>query len=175
MVHFHILCQSSFCSSRILTAFLFLCKVHLISTNVCPAGTLSDTLYSGDALSPNQGLLSANGLWALIYQDQDGDLCGYPTIDAAYFGSFWCSGTTNYFVGDVRLTTQGNLQILNSDGKLVWSANNTGSASSSFLLVMQNDRNLVLYRQQIGVANVVWQTNTAVDLTQVLGEKQKAA
>ena len=116
------------------------------------AGGNSKTNYlmPGQSLKTNDRLVSANGLFQFINQG-DGNVCLYD----AKGNCNWASNTAQH-KGEFKLEKNGELHLVDSKGKDLWSAHvaNQGGAE----LYLQNNGNLVLYKSD---GSVVWQTNTA--------------
>lgn len=110
-----------------------------------PAGVLS----SGQSLTTNQSMVSADGRFRLIMQG-DGNLVLYSPNRP-----IWWTGTNGRPA--VRLAVQG-------DGNMVLYGNTTyfwatwTHGSGNVVLIVQNDGNLVLYNQQ---GRPVWNSRTA--------------
>jgi len=120
-----------------------------------------DTLLAGLSLPQGVLLRSENGAYFLVVQP-DGNLVGYTSCDFRPGNAFWSSGTQGKGVGPFHLDmqTDGNLVLYDRTGKSTWSTATHGAAQSGTRdrLVLQGDRNLVLYR---GPTDAVrWATNT---------------
>lgn len=115
---------------------------------------MPNELRSGDQLLVNDKLISNNGLYFLILQE-DGNLVMYE-----YGGTkaVWATGT-NGNVKNAIMQEDGNF-VLYSDKGPVWASNTVGSKS---FLSLQDDRNLVVYREN---GKAVWSSDTWVELLQ---------
>jgi GH25 family lysozyme M1 (1,4-beta-N-acetylmuramidase) len=99
--------------------------------------TGSDRLSTGQWLQPGQGILSANGLYAVVMQS-DGNLVEYT------FGprALWASGTWGHPGARVIMQGDGNLVIYQGSVPL-WSTGTWGQGPS--FAAIQNDNNFVVY------------------------------
>ncbi|MFT3660564.1 MAG: LysM peptidoglycan-binding domain-containing protein [Gordonia sp. (in: high G+C Gram-positive bacteria)] len=111
---------------------------------------MSDTLNVGDALTSGQSLTSQNGAYTATLQD-DGNFVLSAGSDAV-----WSTKTNGK--GAVRATLQddGNFVLYNAGNEGVWSTRTSGANGR---LVLQNDRNLVVYFGDSGA----WSSQTATD------------
>jgi hypothetical protein len=110
-----------------------------------PANT--DRLGPGDQLNPGEQLRSADGRWCLVMQG-DGNLVGYQC------------GTGNFFFHTETDTVGPSIAKLEPDGHFVlyrlsdayvpWERPHSGWQAWS-RLIMQNDRNIVIYTQSDAV------------------------
>lgn len=114
------------------------CQIRFNTPSNIPTAGTSDRLLSGQNLLQGQQLVSANGWYRLILQN-DGNLVIYSKG-----GSFvWSTQTQGS--GAVRLSMQadGNLVLYRSNGTFVW---NPGmSLGAGQYAVLQNDGNFVVY------------------------------
>jgi hypothetical protein len=113
-----------------------------------------DTLEQGSSLTAGKMIISGNGKYMLIYQN-DGGVCIYSTGGG---NSVWCSGVT-HTPGKLKLQSDGNLVAHDSGGIPKWSTNTANKGTSPFKLIIQNDRNLVLSDSD---NKVLWKSNTSV-------------
>ena len=115
-----------------------------------------DWLTSGAQVHRGQYILSKDGRYKLIFQD-DGNLVLYyvPTNHA-----LWSSATSGKGGTEFDNQPDGNLVIYGAHGA-VWASGTAGRGTS--VLVMQSDGNVVLYRSsQTGVsATTTWSTRTS--------------
>lgn len=135
-----------------------LCLVGLLLATVAgarseEAAASSDTLGSGQWLFPGQYVISGNGLFEFIMQD-DGNLVLYYMYGAST--PLWDTGTGGQSVLGVAMQTDGNLVLYNSAGGAIWSSHTNVPGS---FLIAQNDGNLVIYAG----ASPVWATYTTQD------------
>ena len=115
-----------------------------------------DTLTSVQALRPRAQLLSEDGRWRLVYQN-DGDLAGYPTLPGAE-RAFWTAGAANAAPGYAAVVN-GSLSLYDIYNVRYWTADTAGKGIPPYYrLVMQNDRNIVVYDSS---SNATWASNTA--------------
>ncbi|QKT08538.1 LysM peptidoglycan-binding domain-containing protein [Gordonia sp. X0973] len=111
---------------------------------------MSDTLNVGDRLGTGQSLTSANGAYTLTLQD-DGNLVLTDGGKAV-----WSTKTNGK--GAVRASVQedGNFVLYNGSDEGVWSTKTSGAGAR---LVLQDDRNVVLYVGDKGE----WSSKTVTD------------
>ena len=111
---------------------------------------MSDTLNVGDRLGTGQSLTSANGAYTLTLQD-DGNLVLTDEGNAV-----WSTKTNGK--GVVRATVQedGNFVLYNGSDEGIWSTKTSGAGAR---LVLQDDRNVVLYVGDTGE----WSSKTVTD------------
>ncbi|MGI5246611.1 hypothetical protein [Dactylosporangium sp. CA-139066] len=107
-------------------------------------------LKVGQALPLGGQITSPNGVYRLVLQDFDGNLVLYKNGTKA----LWAFGPRfdSYF----KNQTDGNLVAYLSEGPAVWASNTSGKGAGT--LVLQDDGNLVLYRNSDH--GVIWATNT---------------
>jgi hypothetical protein len=122
------------------------------STCLPPGPTAPDRLRDGESLIRGQHITSPDGRFTLEVQAQDGNLVLYE------YGKrpLWASGV--YDVDAWVSLTVGALSMRDQrNGVVGWGTNpaNDGSPST---LVLQDDGNLVLYRNSDRA--VIWTTNT---------------
>jgi hypothetical protein len=102
-------------------------------------------LTPGQVLYPDDSLVSSNGKYQCIYQN-DGNLCVYKLFENR--GCTWASNTYGVAApGRAIMQDDGNFVLYSSDGKAVAASNtvehNRGNVGS---LIMQDDGNLVMYQ-----------------------------
>jgi hypothetical protein len=87
-------------------------------------------------------LVSNNDRFILLMQS-DGNLVGY---DRAYtpMQPFWSSATNNSAGFLTKIGSDADVKLSTSGNTLLWRTN-TSSTNEPFRLIMQNDRNIVLY------------------------------
>jgi hypothetical protein len=113
-----------------------------------PAATGFD-MYPGETLSPGQWLLSSNGQFQLVYQN-DGNLVLYRTSDG---NVRWATNTNGTVPGVLIMQTDGNLVLYRGTGGAIWSSGtNTGGSHFD----VQTDGNLVIYRPNGTPAWALW-------------------
>jgi hypothetical protein len=135
-----------------LSAALTYLRPECIGNPDPPPTTVSATMPAGGCWYsswPVRSLRSTDGRFRLTLQT-DGNLVLYMNDSTP----LWASGTTT----GTRLNNQldGNLVLHRADGTVVWSTGTWGKGPST--LRMQNDGNLVLYRNSDQVA--LWSTRT---------------
>jgi nucleoid-associated protein YgaU len=97
---------------------------------------VTDTLTEGQKLEKGGSLISPNGAYSLILQD-DGNLVLYARDQAV-----WSTDTNGQDVVRAEVQTDGNFVLYTPD-KPVWHTDTKGQKDVK--LVLQDDRNLVLY------------------------------
>jgi hypothetical protein len=116
---------------------------------------MSDTLKPGDSLHVGQSLTSANGRYRLVMQ-ADGNLVLYQPE-----GPVWDTGTWQLppLLRPTRLDFQAdqNIVLYNNFNYVGWSPNIYGQGGDR--LILQDDRNLVVYRAD---NTPVWDTHTGI-------------
>jgi hypothetical protein len=101
-------------------------------------GQLPDRLLAGQRLSPADALVSDNGYYALVMQE-DGNLVVYGPS-----GPIWATGTsTGYRGGDAAIQYDGNL-VLSANGVPIWHSQTRDWSGAH--VIMQDDGNAVVYR-----------------------------
>lgn len=106
----------------------------------------NNIMYGGDTLQAGQSLTQGN--YQFIMQT-DCNLVLYDTGSAV-----WSSGTdTRGTTCHVTLEMTGDL-VINNVGSRIWSSD-SGGKSGNYILVLQRDRNVVIYG-----TSAVWATNT---------------
>lgn len=118
----------------------------------------SNTLGDNQQLDPNFELVSANGLFRLVYQF-DGNLVGYPRRGRGCTIPFWETGKLNDYPGKVIMQSDGNLVCYNDDNYPYFETNTRRIGSGPYKLVMQDDRNICLIDAK-GV--VTWSSRTSI-------------
>jgi hypothetical protein len=122
-----------------------------------------DTLLAGLSLPQGVPLRSENGAYFLVVQP-DGNLVAYTSCDFRPTNAFWSSATQGKGTGPYRLALQhdGNLVLYDRFDKATWATGTHAGAQSGARdrLVLQSDRNLVLYRGPMDA--VRWSSNTHV-------------
>ena len=111
---------------------------------------MSDTLRPGEVLNRGQSLVSNNGQYHFVQQD-DGNLVLYKAGE-----SLWASGTNGVAVEKCVMQGDGNLVLYRYNGEPVWASNTAGKPGA--YLVAQDDGNVVIYYDP--PVEAVWATNT---------------
>ena len=117
-------------------------------------GRVADTLLNGQNLTPGQQLISANGQWKLVYQD-DGDLAAYATVDNSFI---WKVGVKNASPGTAAMQGDGNFCLYTAANVGYYCTYTNGKGIGPYYkLVMQNDRNICIYNS---FDRFIWGSNT---------------
>eukprot|EP00731_Ephydatia_muelleri_P005159 Em0002g1335a len=104
---------------------------------------MGDTLTAGKSLTVGQKLTSKDGRYYLIYQ-ADGNLAAYATRGPKK--AFWHAKAKGKPGKALLLNDgRGTLVLLNAMNKKYWSSRSVKKGVPPFKLVMQNDRNIVIY------------------------------
>jgi LysM repeat protein len=112
---------------------------------------MADTLAAGASLTPGEYLTSPDGTYQAGLTTN-----GELVVRGGASGKVWSSGTEGKGVVAADLLPTGNLVLRSAEGE-VWS---TGSAGENPRMVIQDDRNLVIYGGD-GTA-VLWSPNCYV-------------
>jgi nucleoid-associated protein YgaU len=108
---------------------------------------VTDTLTEGQKLEKGGSLISPNGAYTLLLQN-DGNLVLYARDQAV-----WATDTEGQDVMRAEVQTDGNFVLYTPD-KPVWHSDTKGR--KDVRLVLQDDRNLVLYAQD----GAAWSSKT---------------
>jgi LysM repeat protein len=109
---------------------------------------MTDILPAGSSLTPGEYITSPNEMFRAGLQ-LDGDfVVGGPS------GTVWSSGTGGKAVVTADMQADGNLVLATADKGVVWS---TSTAGEGARLVIQDDRNLVVYGAD--GTTVLWSPN----------------
>lgn len=126
---------------------------------------MTDTLKAGDTLSVASELISSNGKYRLVMQE-DGNLVAYigqPNVSTAY----WATHTNNDVIPG--LAGRAARAVMQGDGNFVlyadvpspnfpvWATGTDGHAGS--VIVLQNDANLVIYEPD---GTPIWASHTVI-------------
>jgi hypothetical protein len=123
---------------------ILLIVVALNASICCNASVLGtrETLKTGDSLQNNEYVLTMQEDCNLVLHDR-----GNP---------IWATDTGGLASGCYCIMQDdGNLVVYSSPSKPIWASNTGGKSGGYFVLVLQNDRNLVIY------GNPIWHTDTA--------------
>lgn len=102
--------------------------------------TIQSGLSSGAELPRGQSIVSRNGLYQLIMQD-DGNLVLYRTSTGA---PLWATGTDGLAIRRAVMQTDGNFVLYDYAGAARWASNTWGNPGA--FLHVQCDGNVVIYR-----------------------------
>lgn len=103
-----------------------------------PARAVQDQLRSGESLLAGQHLRSADGRFAFIVQEIDGNSVIYGPS-----GALWSSNTAGGLSTVMSMQHDGNLVIRGPANEVVWASGTAGHPGA--FLAMQSDGNLVIY------------------------------
>ncbi|MDY6836008.1 MAG: lectin [Chloroflexota bacterium] len=112
---------------------------------------MSDKMLPGQELLRGERLVSHNGKYSLVMQD-DGNLVLYDGNGTA----LWNSGTQNIAIQKCVMQPDGNLILYRYDGVAAWSSGTNGKPGAN--LIIQNDGNVVIYYEPKPEA--IWATGT---------------
>ena len=127
-------------------------KLAILVTFLSAAGFCADTLSANQSLQRGQSLVSGNGAYTAIYQN-DGNFVVYRNSDSK---ALWATNTTNQASDKLIMQQVGNLVLYNGSIP-VWASSSTSRPIDAYHLVMQNPGNLVIYD---GSNNPIWATPT---------------
>lgn len=122
------------------------------SPSPCPSPTEtpkprpSDRMHDGESLNPGGGLVSPDGHWKFVCQ-YDGN-CVIYHIQGDAIVPIW-NTATRAAKCTFTLSTDGKLRVLNSRAETQWQSE-PGPEPGHYELRMQNNGNLVLWRQRFG-------------------------
>lgn len=130
---------------------------------------VSNCLGTNGQLVVGEYLQSNNGLYRAKL-DTDGRFCTYDTADA-FITPTWCTGSsTDFPIGEappeaggpgiLKMQGDGNLVLYTPISSPYWAS---GTSGTDFYLVLQNDRNLVIY--QSGSTGAAWACSVNRDNT----------
>ncbi|CAA6669424.1 unnamed protein product [Spirodela intermedia] len=124
----------------LLFSALFLCLIS-------PSSAATNVLYTNQALLTNQYLQYGNYIFGMRAD------CNLVLLDNG--NVVWSTGLSNQGTNcGARLQGDGNFVIFNSNGQPVWASNTTGP-SGKYVVILQPNRNVVLYgpsRAETGTA-----------------------
>ena len=127
---------------------------HSTHHSMADSSSSSDTLSNGASLTADECLVSQDGRWKLVYQ-QDGHLCAYDTNNQC----FWATGKYGVSPGCTVMQNDGNLVCYNSSNQPYWASDTWNQGIAPFRLIMQNDRNVVLHDSN---DRPTWASNTNI-------------
>jgi len=127
-----------------LTAVMLAGTVGVSGVLAAPASArgvdvVATVLVDGDTLQPGQALLSPNGAYILIMQN-DGNLVEYVQSQG---DPIWDSNTGGNPGAYATLQTDGNFVVYSAGGVALWASDTSGNPGDR--LVLQSDANLVIY------------------------------
>jgi hypothetical protein len=102
---------------------------------------MSNILYPGQNLYPNQQITSDDGSHRFIVQT-DGNCVIYKKDN----NHTWATGTDNKMLGYLAMQGDGNLVLYDRSGNSIWDSKTYGHNFA--YLKMQNDGNLVVYPKE---------------------------
>ena len=131
---------------------LFAATVTIISiASRSEAASSGDTLSAGEVLFKGDYLISNNGVYSLIMQE-DGNLVLYLKGATK---ALWASGTAGRVVWKCTMQSDGNL-VIYQDYNPIWKSHTQGHPGAK--LILQDDGNAVIYSLE-GVP--IWSTHTS--------------
>lgn len=122
-----------------------------------PDSASQERLAAGVNLPVNSWVPSQNGRYGLLFQ-QSGNLVVYR-LDRSPFMPLWNSATFNSGGVNLRLGNDGVLRLFDSASRVIWQAGEPGAFSHCYML-MQDDGNLVIYRENGNGVSVDWASNS---------------
>ena len=128
-----------------------------IAAPLQPATEAHNALLAGVNMPVNSWLRSSNGLFGCCFQS-DGNLVVYR-FDRTPYQPMWNSITNGRGGVNLRLSNDGVLRMFGSASQTVWEAGDP-SAFSHCVLLMQDDGNLVIYRENGNGNYVAWASNS---------------
>jgi surface antigen len=138
-----------------LLLFALLAAPGVASAATVPWGDRGPCLCSSRTLQPGQYLLSQNGAYQLVMQN-DGNLVVYAGTQPLWDSQTW----NNPGAYAVLQPSDGNLVVYSTSGKALWSAYVLNAPGDE--LQMQNDGNLVVYS---AAGSPLWATMTFLPAT----------
>jgi hypothetical protein len=116
-----------------------------------------DRLFAGVNMSVNSWLRSPNGRYGCLFQ-QGGNLVVYR-FDRSPYQPMWNSMTDSRGGTNLRLSNDGVLRMFSGSHQVIWEAGDSGAFSHCYLR-MQDDGNLVIYRENGNGMSVAWASNS---------------
>ncbi|XP_020595627.1 mannose-specific lectin-like [Phalaenopsis equestris] len=133
--------------ARAFRSFFLLAMVAIAFSLLATLGAAYNHLLSGDRLKTGENISDIN--YSLRMQ-RDCNLVLYqinPEKD------IWNTETKDRGIGcELTLQTDGNLVIEDEDQKLVWESKTNGTYGN-YVLLLQRDRNVVIYSNPLGSTN----------------------
>jgi len=118
-----------------------------------------DRVLAGVTLGTDSWLLSTNRRFGCCFQ-ADGNMVIYD-FGVYPFRAVWNSQTQKLGAAILRLGSDGVLRMMGSGGNVVWQVGDSSFFSHCYLQ-MQDDGNLVIYRQNGNGLSVDWASNTVI-------------
>lgn len=122
-----------------------------------PSSRENDRLLAGMNMPVNSWLRSPSGRYGLLFQ-QGGNLVVYR-FDREPYQPMWNSMTDSRGGVNLRLSNDGVLRMFGSAHQVIWEAGDSGAFSHCYLR-MQDDGNLVVYRENGNGMTVAWASNS---------------
>lgn len=122
-----------------------------------PASTEHDRLLAGVNMPVNSWLRAPNGRYGCLFQ-QGGNLVVYR-FDRTPYQPMWNSMTDSRGGVNLRLSSDGVLRMFGPGHQVIWEAGEPGAFSHCYLR-MQDDGNLVIYRENGNGMTVAWASNS---------------
>lgn len=122
-----------------------------------PSSQERDRLLAGMNMPVNSWLRSPNGCYGCLFQ-QGGNLVVYR-FDRTPYQPMWNSMTDSRGGVNLRLSNDGVLRMYGSAHQIIWEAGDAGAFSHCYLR-MQDDGNLVVYRENGNGMTVAWASNS---------------
>lgn len=122
-----------------------------------PSSEEHDRLLAGMNMPVNQWLRSPNGRYGCLFQ-QGGNLVVYR-FDRNPYQPMWNSMTDSRGGVNLRLSNDGVLRMFGAGHQVIWEAGDPGAFSHCYLR-MQDDGNLVIYRENGNGMTVAWASNS---------------
>ena len=122
---------------------------------------IKDTLHYNMALNEGDQLISKNGNYRLLMQN-DGNLVAFSGPYNVPAAIFWTSCTGGKGTGPYHFIMQGdgNAVVYDGTGNALWSTGTNNKNASRF--VIQNDRNIVVYKFYPYDGSALWNSGTNV-------------
>lgn len=122
-----------------------------------PSSQERDRLLAGMNMPVNSWLRAPNGRYGCLFQ-QGGNLVVYR-FDRTPYQPMWNSMTDSRGGVNLRLSNDGVLRMFGAAHQVIWEAGDAGAFSHCYLR-MQDDGNLVIYRENGNGMTVAWASNS---------------
>ncbi|KAH0462168.1 hypothetical protein IEQ34_009743 [Dendrobium chrysotoxum] len=127
--------------------------ILLFTTAFATVGSADDHLDSGKSLNPGESL--QNDVFALIMQND----CNLVLLLPASNSKIWESGTDGSNC-TLQMQYDGNLVIYSDfNAAAIWATNTKQAKSDIYHLILQSDRNLVIYDNN---RKALWDSDTSL-------------